>query len=735
MDKREEEYSESLVSRFLGSDTEAEDHSDKLSPEDQARLTISESVGTIGEALEADRWETVLDAFTALVGYHGKHARMFHGNMPSNWYVGLERVFNTFAAVEKDKQYTDGLHRNDRKALIKLGKFMSNEAVEEVQAIVREKASGDKPATQEEDTADEPTVALRDDGIDHERIFEMFRINFRKTASGAYEDVATVTPSSTESTAKKLALQGLVPTIESGREYAKSQKLTRLQDVLSQTDSHAAAMHLLLLYLESSLRRKSIESYNDLFAVAATFMHILFHNPALGFTSLNESLQEGAAQAARDGYTQLFEMVFIERYARVLAALCTILECNNEIIALGYFLLSALCSRDKAPGLLGVRASMAGCMLRDFCYANSIDSSMVLANTRERIRIPRFVITAEKDYSDLLRVPEHTSCRTLELILAAPESGMARFADKDIFAESLTGASAFLKSSTQQQSALLYASATGLATAYSEGPEFLQAACNALPDKSQLPASFLRLCIAFSYSPDTFVQALSSLSSDEHPVAPEAPHLSYLASRVRAVCGLTSFKAGLESDVPDLGLTVEILQPLANILVESSAKTAEYIGCPVPISSDEHPHQEILSRIVGMNAELIDAVYFVACILTLFPLKAGTTTPLQSLVAKRCLFSLQNGATLRSNSVKIVCGELFGALCSGELNVALRMAQHPIWREYSFDPQKLDTAIRCSYARFWATNHRDALAQISYRKLGDRCGIPESLAKKILATK
>lgn len=275
----DQEESESLISKYLGSDSEeSSEDTSRATPEEQAHQVINKSVEAIAESIETGRWDVIYSSFAALSDSFGKYHRMLRGEMPRNWLLAMNRVLETFN--ECLSSGTSNIARSNRKHFNSLKTFLDDEKNQPVISYVRvEYDAYLKKQLQDSEEAHAagmmvPTVEIkRDDGLNVARILGFFRISFEPdevVPIVSQDDVVEqdVKDSSTSILPGYEILKLAIP-------YINKYSFAQLHALLLRSDSPKHILHIYIMFLERLLARGCIDYPSDLQACLRCIIALL----------------------------------------------------------------------------------------------------------------------------------------------------------------------------------------------------------------------------------------------------------------------------------------------------------------------------------------------------------------------------------------------------------------------------------------------------------------------------
>lgn len=362
----DQEESESLISKYLGSDSEeSSEDTSRATPEEQAHQVINKSVEAIAESIETGRWDIIYSSFSTLSDSFGKYHRMLRGEMPRNWLLAMHRVLETFAECSSSGAST--IARSNRKYFNALKTFLEDEKNRPVVSYVR--AEYDAYLKKQLEDASEaqavgamvPTVEIkRDDGLNVARILSFFRISFESEDGHlaiVQDEVAA--PNAQEATTLTISGHEIfkVATL-----HINKHNFSQLHAHLLRSDSPRHILHAYVLFLERLAASGCVDYPSDVQACLRCILALLQQNDN---KSLLGQTYDSTAQEPS------LSTPFITRLLTGLSSLSNLYELKDVIY---YIYLSVFISYYSTNGKLESAifrtvANYAKNLLRDGCSA------------------------------------------------------------------------------------------------------------------------------------------------------------------------------------------------------------------------------------------------------------------------------------------------------------------------------------------------------------------------------
>lgn len=278
----DQEESESLISKYLGSDSEeSSEDTSRATPEEQAHQVINKSVEAIAESIETGRWDIIYSSFSTLSESFGKYHRMLRGEMPRNWLLAMHRVLETFN--EYSSSGTSNIARSNRKYFNSLKAFLEDEKNQPVISYVR--VEYDAYLKKQLEDANEsqgagvmvPTVEIkRDDGLNVARILSFFRISFEPE-----DAVPAVSQDDAAEQDAKESTTSILPGYEilkMATPHINKHNFAQLHALILRSDSPKHILHVYIMFLERLLAKGCIDYPSDLQACLRCIIALLQQN-------------------------------------------------------------------------------------------------------------------------------------------------------------------------------------------------------------------------------------------------------------------------------------------------------------------------------------------------------------------------------------------------------------------------------------------------------------------------
>ncbi|EFO65587.1 Hypothetical protein GLP15_1687 [Giardia lamblia P15] len=362
----DQEESESLISKYLGSDSEeSSEDTSRATPEEQAHQVINKSVEAIAESIETGRWDIIYSSFSTLSDSFGKYHRMLRGEMPRNWLLAMHRVLETFA--ECSSSGVSNIARSNRKYFNSLKTFLEDEKNQPVVSYVRVEYDAYLKKQLEDATESQaigtlvPTVEIkRDDGLNVARILRFFCISFEPENEH---------PVITHDDKAAPDVQEAVTSIISGHEilkvailYINKHNFAQLHAHLLRSDSPRHILHAYILFLERLVATGCVDYPSDVQACLRCIFALLQQNDN---KSLLGQVYDDTAQEPS------LSTPFVTRLLTGLSGLSNLYELKDVIY---YLYLSVFISYYSINGKLESTifrtvANYAKNLLRDGCSA------------------------------------------------------------------------------------------------------------------------------------------------------------------------------------------------------------------------------------------------------------------------------------------------------------------------------------------------------------------------------
>lgn len=276
------EESESLISKYLGSDTEeSSEDTSRATPEEQAYQVISKSVEAIAESIETGRWDVIYSSFSALSDSFGKYHRMLRGEMPRNWLLAMHRVLETFN--ECTSSGAPNIAKSSRKYFNSLKAFLVDEKNQPVISYVRTEYEAYQKKQLEDANESQaagapvPTVEIkRDDGLNVARILSFFRISFEpEDAPPTVSQDDVLEPDVQESATSILPGHEI---LKMAPPYINRHNFGQLHALLLRSDSPVHILHIYILFIERLAAKGNASYPQDVQACLRCILALLQQN-------------------------------------------------------------------------------------------------------------------------------------------------------------------------------------------------------------------------------------------------------------------------------------------------------------------------------------------------------------------------------------------------------------------------------------------------------------------------
>jgi len=721
------EDDESLVSRFLGSDSEeSESNEARMTPEQQARAVISTNVGKIADAIDNDGWDVVDQSFAVLLDSYEKQIRLFRHTMPENWCNAILRVFSTVQTLENDRQYTSSLPKSALKAFSRIRGLLKEERATKVRDAAQAFLAAQTTNVHIDEVA---PIAERDDGIDVQRIFSMFKISFEDGGDDAEEEKRE-TENVAVSSGPHLSVTAV---LNQSWKNCKNVDYDRQIQLLYKCPNEHLALHILIGLLEGAVEQKASLDGVKLMAVLQAAIRLMADHPHLWDEALPEQIIATAtASSANPVLSPSASLPYMQRILTVSGVLMRNILSTRETFAIIFI----MAIHAKAIPTLRTIAAM---LLRD---SYTLGDRLVTPDSQawEASLEPAVPVFSGADppgppsrpLAQEIARSRPQLANDLQIFLAMDSVSRAVLLYRCVAGQAPALTDEFDASSLPSFADLAREREEEEARAELSGGRWIEQGSSFSRPLGRTPAriaqdfALLRVCVAVCMTPN-YQLGLSLLPDGPLSLHPSQAHIYY-----RALCcaGISALIAGNVSG------TFETLRFVSSAADNTEVRTQDRIS---PAQAPEAERDLRPGSFV--EASVIDLIFYASSMLGHF---RGIDGQARRQMLFRMLQVVRRDAT-HDGSAQATAAKLFQAISQANVAKAVQVTHLPVWAKvqtiYSQEAVDqlravLEAAVRIVCCRVWLISSLGNLtggqAGLDRAKVCARFGVPPDELEELL---